>query len=212
MHTLSHIRSLAIAKANTIQRAARSLDALRPAFAEWNSGDIYICKKTGQYRYRYGTESKAVASWDAIARATFPKHRRIRPRLARFGARAGPHRRQQAGDRCKVQGQARLPRWPRQHHSLGGMCRRENDRPRLTMSRTLTVSTLFRAAVQKDSITRNARVPHIRLTGQWLARAGFAPGSRITVALTSDGLVLKKVCHHSRRLPARWPEMKAGNA
>ena len=71
MHTLSHIRSLAIGKANTIQRAARHLDALRPAFAEWNSGDIYICKKTGTYRYRYGTASKAVAPWDAIARATF---------------------------------------------------------------------------------------------------------------------------------------------
>lgn len=72
MHTLSHIRSLAIGKANTLQRAARHLDVLRPAFAEWNSGDIYICKKTGQYRYRFGAESKAVTPWDAIARATFP--------------------------------------------------------------------------------------------------------------------------------------------
>lgn len=72
MHTLSQIRSLAIGKANTLQRAARHLDALRPAFAEWNSGDIYICKKTGDYRYRYGTESKAVAPWSKIAQQTFP--------------------------------------------------------------------------------------------------------------------------------------------
>lgn len=71
MHTLSHIRSLAIGKANTLQRAARNLDALRPAFEQWNSGDIYVCKKTGTYRYRFGTDSKSVAPWDKIARDTF---------------------------------------------------------------------------------------------------------------------------------------------
>jgi hypothetical protein len=72
MNTLSHIRSLAIGRANTLQSCHRAAPELRSAFAEWNAGDIYVCKKTGDYRYRYGTDSKAVAPWSKLALQTFP--------------------------------------------------------------------------------------------------------------------------------------------
>jgi hypothetical protein len=71
MKALTQIRSLAIGKANTLQRAARHLEELKPAFAEWSEGEIYVCKKTGTYRYRFGDRSKSVTAWDAIARETF---------------------------------------------------------------------------------------------------------------------------------------------
>jgi hypothetical protein len=71
MNSLTHIRSLAIGKANRLQRAARHFDDLRPAFAEWEGGEIYVCKKTGTYRYRFGERSKAVTAWDGLARETF---------------------------------------------------------------------------------------------------------------------------------------------
>lgn len=53
--------------------------------------------------------------------------------------------------------------------------------------RTLTISTLFRDAAQKGSITGKVRVPHLRLTGRWLERAGFAPGARVHVVATANG-------------------------
>ncbi len=56
------------------------------------------------------------------------------------------------------------------------------------MSRTLTVSTLFRDP--RGRFSRPARVPHIRLTGQWLAAAGFPPGSRIAVRIAEGQLVI----------------------
>lgn len=56
--------------------------------------------------------------------------------------------------------------------------------------RTLTVSTLFRDAAQKGSITGKAKVPHLRLTGRWLERAGFAPGSRVHVHVVNGQLVI----------------------
>jgi hypothetical protein len=68
---LTTIRRIAISKANRLQRAAKHLEQLRPAFAEWASGDIYICKKTGTYRYRFGDLSKSVAAWDATVREIF---------------------------------------------------------------------------------------------------------------------------------------------
>jgi hypothetical protein len=72
MHSaLRTIRSLAISKANRLQRAHAHLAALRPAFAEWSAGEIYVCKKTGTYRYRFGDLSKSVASWDALVREVF---------------------------------------------------------------------------------------------------------------------------------------------
>lgn len=71
MNALRKIRSLAIGKANTLQRAHAHLDQLAPAFAEWSAGEIYVCRKTGSYRYRFGDHSKAVAPWDALAREVF---------------------------------------------------------------------------------------------------------------------------------------------
>lgn len=71
MNALTKIRSLAIAKANGLQRCHRNLAQLTPAFAEWSAGEIYVCKKTGAYRYRFGDASKSVAPWDALARGIF---------------------------------------------------------------------------------------------------------------------------------------------
>jgi hypothetical protein len=67
MKTLTTVRSLAIGKANTLQRCHRHLEALRPAFAEWADGEIYVCKKTGSYRYRFGAQSKSPAPWSKLA-------------------------------------------------------------------------------------------------------------------------------------------------
>lgn len=69
--TLHIIRSIAIAKANTLQRAHRYLPQLRAAFAEWSAGEVYVCKKTGTFRYRFGDLSKSVTGWDALAREVF---------------------------------------------------------------------------------------------------------------------------------------------
>lgn len=62
--------------------------------------------------------------------------------------------------------------------------------------RALTVSTLFRDTAQKGSLTGKARVPHLRLTGQWLARAGFAPGSRVHVTADNGQLIITARHHH----------------
>lgn len=49
--------------------------AIRPelitAFAEWIAGEIYVCKRTGKYRYRFGARSKSVAPWSATAEKAF---------------------------------------------------------------------------------------------------------------------------------------------
>ena len=68
---LRTIRSLAIGKANRLQRAHAHLELLRPAFAEWSAGEVYVCKKTGTYRYRFGDLSKSVTAWDALVREVF---------------------------------------------------------------------------------------------------------------------------------------------
>jgi hypothetical protein len=52
--------------------------------------------------------------------------------------------------------------------------------------KTLTVSKLWR-----PSPRGGATVPHLRLTGRWLALAGFAPGAKITVAVVDGALQLK---------------------
>jgi hypothetical protein len=65
------IRSIGFSKINQLVRAARHYDALRPAFSEWIAGEIYVCKKTGTYRYRFGERSKSVAPWSAIAEQLF---------------------------------------------------------------------------------------------------------------------------------------------
>lgn len=73
MHSKSvtEIRSLGFTKVNRLVRAARHLDDLRPAFAEWQSGEIYVCKKTGSYRYRFGEKSKSPAVWSKVAEQLF---------------------------------------------------------------------------------------------------------------------------------------------
>lgn len=65
------IRSTGLSKLNRISRAAPHLADLREAFDAWNAGDIFICKKTGDYRYRYGDLSKSRAPWSTLARHLF---------------------------------------------------------------------------------------------------------------------------------------------
>jgi len=65
------IRSVGLSKINQLVRAARHLKELRPGFAEWVAGDIYVCKKTGTYRYRFGERSKSIAPWSETAQRVF---------------------------------------------------------------------------------------------------------------------------------------------
>lgn len=60
--------------------------------------------------------------------------------------------------------------------------------------RTLTVSTLFRDTPHTRSASPR-RVPHLRLTGAWLAAAGFPPGARGHVAHTHGQLVITPKSH-----------------
>ena len=69
--SVTEIRSLGFVKINRLVRAHRHLDDLRPAFAEWQAGEIYVCKKTGSYRYRFGQRSKSPALWSALAEKLF---------------------------------------------------------------------------------------------------------------------------------------------
>jgi len=65
---------------------------------------------------------------------------------------------------------------------------RPPERPvpiRFTM-RTLTVSTLYRPRRKGGT----GPVPHLRLTGQWLASHGFKAGSKITVTAANGTLIL----------------------
>ena len=84
--TLKMIRSIAITKANRLQRVHRYIEQLRPAFAEWAAGEIYVCKKTGTYRYRFGDLSKSVTPWDSIARELFPTPEALAFAAMVFGA------------------------------------------------------------------------------------------------------------------------------
>src|SRR4051794_37458592 len=65
------IRSVGFTKINQLVRAARHYKELRPAFAEWIAGDIYVCKKSGTYRYRFGKRSKSVTPWSETALRVF---------------------------------------------------------------------------------------------------------------------------------------------
>jgi hypothetical protein len=65
------IRSTGFTKINQLVRAARHLRELRPAFAEWVAGEIYVCKKTATYRYRFGKRGKSVTPWSATAEKVF---------------------------------------------------------------------------------------------------------------------------------------------
>ena len=69
--SVTEIRSLGFTKVNRLVRAHRHLDDLRPAFAEWQAGEIYVCKKTGSYRYRFGEKSKSPAAWSKVAEQLF---------------------------------------------------------------------------------------------------------------------------------------------
>ena len=50
--------------------------------------------------------------------------------------------------------------------------------------RTHTVTPLYRPA------KKSPRVPYLRMSGQWLAAAGFAIGARITVQVTAGQLII----------------------
>ncbi|MEQ1862881.1 MAG: hypothetical protein ABMA13_23415 [Chthoniobacteraceae bacterium] len=69
--SVTEIRSLGFTKVNRLVRAHRHLDDLRPAFAEWQAGEIYVCKKTGSYRYRFGDKSKSPTPWSKLAEQLF---------------------------------------------------------------------------------------------------------------------------------------------
>src|SRR5262245_24216610 len=68
---VTEIRRLGLTKVNRLVRAARHLDDLRPAFAEWINGEIYICKKTGTYRYRFGDKCRSITAWNKCAQELF---------------------------------------------------------------------------------------------------------------------------------------------
>lgn len=68
---VTKIRSVGVSKINQLVRAAGKLKELQPAFAEWSAGEVYVCKKTGDYRYRFGELGKSVTPWNAIARQVF---------------------------------------------------------------------------------------------------------------------------------------------
>lgn len=60
-----------MSKVNHLVRAAAHLEDLRPGFVEWQSGEIYVCKKTGSYRYRFGDKSKSPTAWSKLAEKLF---------------------------------------------------------------------------------------------------------------------------------------------
>ena len=65
------IRSIGLSKVNQLVRASGHFPELQRAFREWNDGEIYVCKKTGSYRYRFGDASKSPAPWSPIAEKLF---------------------------------------------------------------------------------------------------------------------------------------------
>jgi hypothetical protein len=69
--SVTEIRSLGFTKVNRLVRAHRHLEDLRAAFLEWQAGEIYVCKKTASYRYRFGEKSKSPAPWSKIAEQLF---------------------------------------------------------------------------------------------------------------------------------------------
>ncbi len=52
--------------------------------------------------------------------------------------------------------------------------------------RTLTVCELFRPLKWSTQF-----VPWIRLSGKWLAQAGFHPGGKVTVRVENDSLIIE---------------------
>ena len=68
---INRIRSIGFTKINQLVRAAAHVKELKPGFDEWNAGEIYVCKKTGTYRYRFGDLSKSVTPWSATAEKLF---------------------------------------------------------------------------------------------------------------------------------------------
>lgn len=69
---ITEIRSRGLSQVNRLVTARRELPLFKSAFADWRAGDIYICKKTGDYRHRYGSQCRSTASWSSAVRAAFP--------------------------------------------------------------------------------------------------------------------------------------------
>jgi len=70
------IRSRGLSQVNRLVSAHQKLELFKGAFAEWRAGDIYVCKKTGDYRHRYGDLCRSVTAWNKEVRAAFstPAH------------------------------------------------------------------------------------------------------------------------------------------
>jgi hypothetical protein len=67
---ITQIRRAGLAKTNQLVRAAQSLDKLRPAFAQWQAGEVFV-GKSGAYRFRFGKNSKLETPWSGVARDVF---------------------------------------------------------------------------------------------------------------------------------------------
>ncbi len=69
--SIREIRSRGLARVNHIVRCHRSLNIFRTAFAQWRAGEIYVCRKTGDFRHRFGQQSRSITTWSAAAREAF---------------------------------------------------------------------------------------------------------------------------------------------
>jgi len=59
------------------------------------------------------------------------------------------------------------------------------------------VSSVFRPA--RSAGGREGRVPLARMTGQWLERAGFAEGAKITARVSRGKIVLEVITPDSEK-------------
>jgi hypothetical protein len=70
-NAVEKIRSVGVTKINQLVRAAAHLKELQPAFADWAAGEIYVCKKTASYRYRFGDRGKSPTAWSPLVEKLF---------------------------------------------------------------------------------------------------------------------------------------------
>jgi hypothetical protein len=75
---------------NAVRISPADLKELQPAFAEWIAGQIYVCKKTGAYRYRFGKRSKSKTAWSATATRVFSSPAQFASAAAAMGGTPTP--------------------------------------------------------------------------------------------------------------------------
>lgn len=68
MNTLTQLRSLAIGRANRLQKIHRHLETLMPAFRAWLAGELFVGGR-GNFRDR---STREVPAWNQLARELFP--------------------------------------------------------------------------------------------------------------------------------------------